>query len=197
MDACGTDATIGGDMARRRMERAGVWLTSTNTMVGTGAGLDHAAGRAAGLRGDGGVADAPGWVSFGMTAAPMVGHDRAFLERFFKGAATAYREVFTPMVIDGYLRTLAGVEGVLGSLGICRAAFTSIAQTEPLLERKVTMPFVALGGVNGLGGKVGETVAMVAQGVEALVRSAPEHLGRTATLIIDGARHAAATPATA
>jgi len=33
MDACGTDTQIGEDMARRRMERAGVWLTSTNTMV--------------------------------------------------------------------------------------------------------------------------------------------------------------------
>ena len=33
MDASGTDTAIGEDMARRRMERAGVWLTSTNTMV--------------------------------------------------------------------------------------------------------------------------------------------------------------------
>ncbi len=33
MDACGTDTEIGENMARRRMERAGVWLTSTNTMV--------------------------------------------------------------------------------------------------------------------------------------------------------------------
>ncbi len=33
MDACGTDTEIGEDMARRRMERAGVWLTSTNSMV--------------------------------------------------------------------------------------------------------------------------------------------------------------------
>ncbi len=33
MDASGADTAIGEDMARRRMERAGVWLTSTNTMV--------------------------------------------------------------------------------------------------------------------------------------------------------------------
>lgn len=33
MDACGTDTQIGEEMSRRRMERAGVWLTSTNTMV--------------------------------------------------------------------------------------------------------------------------------------------------------------------
>ena len=33
MDACGTDTAIGEETSRRRMERAGVWLTSTNTMV--------------------------------------------------------------------------------------------------------------------------------------------------------------------
>ena len=33
MDASGTDTEIGEELARRRMERAGVWLTSTNTMV--------------------------------------------------------------------------------------------------------------------------------------------------------------------
>ena len=33
MDACGTDNPIGEDTSRRRMERAGVWLTSTNSMV--------------------------------------------------------------------------------------------------------------------------------------------------------------------
>lgn len=33
MDASGTDTEIGEEMSRRRMERGGVWLTSTNTMV--------------------------------------------------------------------------------------------------------------------------------------------------------------------
>ncbi len=33
LDACGTDTEIGEYTSRRRMERAGVWLTSTNTMV--------------------------------------------------------------------------------------------------------------------------------------------------------------------
>ncbi len=33
MDACGTDTGIGEKMARRRMERSGGWLTSTNTMI--------------------------------------------------------------------------------------------------------------------------------------------------------------------
>lgn len=33
MDASGTDTAIGEETSRRRMERVGVWLTSTNTMV--------------------------------------------------------------------------------------------------------------------------------------------------------------------
>jgi nicotinamidase-related amidase len=33
LDACGSPFEIGEDVARRRMERAGVWLTSTNTMI--------------------------------------------------------------------------------------------------------------------------------------------------------------------
>jgi hypothetical protein len=33
LDASGSSFEIGEEMSRRRMERAGVWLTSTNTMV--------------------------------------------------------------------------------------------------------------------------------------------------------------------
>lgn len=33
LDASGSPFEIGEDVARRRMERAGVWLTSTNTMI--------------------------------------------------------------------------------------------------------------------------------------------------------------------
>jgi pimeloyl-ACP methyl ester carboxylesterase len=53
-------------------------------------------------------------------------------------------------------------------MGVYRAAFVTIAQTTPLTEsgHQVTVPVVALGGDNGLGGKVGETVKAVAQHVE-------------------------------
>jgi pimeloyl-ACP methyl ester carboxylesterase len=56
---------------------------------------------------------------------------------------------------------------VLGSMGIYRAAFASIDQTEPLMAAKITLPVVALGGEKGLGDKVGTMVAMVAEDVEA------------------------------
>lgn len=104
----------------------------------------------------------------------VVGHERAFLTWFYEGA-TAKPEVFTPHVVDEYLRTFSGREGVLGAMGIYRAAFTSIAQTEPLRQKKVTVPVVALGGEKGLGAKVGEMVRMVAENVEAETLSGCGH----------------------
>lgn len=102
----------------------------------------------------------------GVPEALIVGHERAFLSWFFAGEATVHKEAFTPAVVDEYLRTFAGREGVLGSMGIYRAAFTSIDQTEPLMKRKVTIPVVALGGEKGLGAKVGEAMKMVAKHVD-------------------------------
>ena len=96
----------------------------------------------------------------------VVGHERAFLTWFYEGA-TARPEVFTPQVVGEYLRTFSGREGVLGSMGIYRAAFRSIQQTEPLARSKVRVPVVAIGGEKGLGPKVGEMVAMVAEDIRA------------------------------
>ena len=96
----------------------------------------------------------------------VVGNERAFLTWFYEGA-TAHPEAFTPEVVDEYLRTFSGREGVLGAMGIYRAAFTSIGQTEPLTEAKVTVPVVAIGGAKGLGPKVGEMAKLVAENVEA------------------------------
>lgn len=63
------------------------------------------------------------------------------------------------------LRTFAGREGVLGSMGVYRAAFTNIEQTEPLTKRKVTVPVVALGGEKTLGAQVREMLGRVAERV--------------------------------
>ena len=52
-------------------------------------------------------------------------------------------------------------------MGVYRAAFTSMAQTEPLTRFKISVPTVAVGGSrNGLGEKVGEMVKLVAAHVE-------------------------------
>jgi pimeloyl-ACP methyl ester carboxylesterase len=78
-------------------------------------------------------------------------------------------EAIPPETVDEYLRTFAGVEGVLGSLGVYRTAFATMAQTLPLTERKVQQPVVAIGGEKGLGARVGQSVAMVAANLKGVV----------------------------
>jgi len=97
----------------------------------------------------------------------IVDNERAFLTWFYEGDHVVNHAAITPEAVDEYLRTFAGKDGVLGSMGIYRAAFASIDQTEPLMTAKITTPVVALGGEKGLGGKVGEMVAMIAENVEA------------------------------
>jgi pimeloyl-ACP methyl ester carboxylesterase len=97
----------------------------------------------------------------------IVGNERAFLTWFYEGA-TADPASIEPATVDEYLRTFSGRDGVIGAMGVYRAAFTSIAQTEKLTRDKVRVPVVALGGSsNGLGAKVGEMVKLVAEYVEA------------------------------
>ena len=97
----------------------------------------------------------------------VVGNERAFLTWFYEGYAVAKPEVFDTHVMDEYLRSFSGREGVLGSMGVYRAAFTTIDQTELLTKAKVKTPVVALGGEKGLGAEVGEMVKLVAETVDA------------------------------
>ena len=103
----------------------------------------------------------------GVSEALIVGNERAFLDWFFTGDHVVNHAAITPAAVDEYLRTFAGKEGVLGSMGIYRAAFASVAQTEPLMANKVTVPVVALGGEKGLGDVVRDMVVMIATDVEA------------------------------
>lgn len=96
----------------------------------------------------------------------VVGNERAFLTWFYERYAATPESIETASV-EEYLRTFSGREGVLGAMGIYRAVFTSIDQTEPLVSKKVKVPVVAIGGEKSLGSKVGEMVRMVAEQVEA------------------------------
>ena len=91
----------------------------------------------------------------------IVGAERAFLTWFYEGAA-AHPDVFDDATVDEYLRTFRGRTGVLGALGVYRAAFDTMDQTRPLTGDKVTPPVIAIGGAKGLGDKVGEMVSRVA-----------------------------------
>jgi pimeloyl-ACP methyl ester carboxylesterase len=102
----------------------------------------------------------------GVSERLIVGNERAFLSWFFEGQHIVNRAAMSPAVVDEYLPTFTGAEGVLGSMGIYRAAFASLDQTEKLLAKKIRIPVVALGGEKGLGAKVGEMVAMIAENVE-------------------------------
>ena len=94
----------------------------------------------------------------------VVGHEREFLTWFFE-SAVSQPDTIPEDTIQEYLRTFSGSEGVLGAMGVYRAAFTTIAQTEPLQKHKVQVPVVAIGGEKAQGDKVREMVAMVASNV--------------------------------
>jgi pimeloyl-ACP methyl ester carboxylesterase len=97
----------------------------------------------------------------------VVGNERAFLTWFYE-RSTFDPNSIDPETVDEVLRSFSGREGVLGAMGVYRAAFITIEQTTPLagIDRQVTVPVVAIGGEKGLGGKVGEMVKAVAQHVE-------------------------------
>lgn len=100
----------------------------------------------------------------GVPESLVVGHERAFLNWFYD-RSTFSRDSIGPADVDEYLRTFAGREGVLGAMGVYRAAFTTIGQTEPLTRNKVRVPVVVIGGEKGLGSRVRPMVETVAENV--------------------------------
>jgi pimeloyl-ACP methyl ester carboxylesterase len=93
----------------------------------------------------------------------IVGNERAFMTWFYARAAN--RDAIDAETVDEYLRTFSGCEGVLGALGVYRAAFTTMAQTAPLAAEKVKVPIVALGGEQAQGLQIQKMVEMVAENV--------------------------------
>jgi pimeloyl-ACP methyl ester carboxylesterase len=98
----------------------------------------------------------------------IVGNERAFLTWFYEGA-TADKNAISEDSIRETLRTFSGLEGVLGSMGVYRAAFTTINQTTPLKKEKVKTPILAIGGDKSLGAKVSQMVEAVAENVVAKI----------------------------
>jgi len=109
------------------------------------------------------------WWTFALApGAPerlVVGNERAFLTWFYDLPAVTPGAIKAADV-DEYLRTFSGREGVLGAMGVYRAAFITMEQTAPLSKDKVKVPVFALGGARGLGAKVGEMVKLVAENVD-------------------------------
>lgn len=97
----------------------------------------------------------------------IVGHERAYLSWFYDRVPSSHDGVGS--AIDEYTRTFSGTEGVLGALGVYRAAFRTIEQTEPLADDKVRVPVVAVGGALSRGHHVREMVESVAEMVTGVV----------------------------
>jgi pimeloyl-ACP methyl ester carboxylesterase len=97
----------------------------------------------------------------------IVGHERAYLSWFYDRVESSHDGVGS--AIDEYTRTFAGTEGVLGALGVYRAAFLTIDQTEPLADNKVRVPVIAVGGELSRGDHVREMVESVAETVTEVV----------------------------
>lgn len=94
----------------------------------------------------------------------IVGNERAFLSWFYDRESVVPGAI-EPAAVDEYLRTFSGPDGVLGALGVYRAAFTTQDQTVPLASARVQVPVIALGGERGLGSNVRQMVEQVAEHV--------------------------------
>ena len=110
----------------------------------------------------------------GVAERLIVGREREFLTWFYEGV-TADPGSITEVSIQETLRSFCGNKGVLGALGIYRAAFTTIEQTTPLKTNKVKTPILALGGEKALGAKVAQMVEAVAQQVTGKTLSSCGH----------------------
>ena len=90
----------------------------------------------------------------------IVGHERAFLTWFYERFCVDQGAI-DAATVDEYLRTFAGRDGVLGAMGVYRAAFNTIAQTEPLMANKIQVPIVAMGGSKSLGSFMGPMLEQI------------------------------------
>jgi pimeloyl-ACP methyl ester carboxylesterase len=91
----------------------------------------------------------------------IVGHERAYLSWFYDRVRSSHDGVGAAI--------FRGTEGVLGALGVYRAAFRTIDQTEPLAAARVTVPVVAVGGELSRGDHVRQMVESVAETVTGVV----------------------------
>ncbi len=98
----------------------------------------------------------------------IVGKEREFLTWFYDNKS-AIQGAVSPASVDEFLRTFSGREGVLGSMGVYRAAFTTMEQTAALKTAKVQVPVIAIGGSNSRGDQIREMISMVATTVSGVV----------------------------
>ena len=94
----------------------------------------------------------------------VVDNERAFLTWFYDRDPGS-QDAIEPAAVDETLRTFSGRAGVLGAMGVYRAAFTTMEQTAELTRNKVTVPIVGLGGAKAQGERVRDMLRLVAESV--------------------------------
>jgi pimeloyl-ACP methyl ester carboxylesterase len=98
----------------------------------------------------------------------IVGNERQFLTWFYDNKS-AVKGAVAEASIHEFLRTLNGRAGVLGPLGVYRAAFTTMDQTASLATRKVEVPVYAVGGDHSRGDQIQQMLGAVASNITGVV----------------------------
>jgi pimeloyl-ACP methyl ester carboxylesterase len=94
----------------------------------------------------------------------IAGHEREFLTYFYNTYCYDPNSI-SPDAVNEYLRTFAAPGGVSGAIGVYRAIFESIEQTEPFAQNKIETPVLALGGETVSGARVKSMMQSVATNV--------------------------------
>jgi len=93
------------------------------------------------------------------------GHEHEFLTYFYNTYCYDSSAITSDAIAE-YLRTFAAPGGVSGAIGVYRAIFESIKQTEPLVQNKITAPVLGLGGDKVTGDRVKSMLQSVATNVQ-------------------------------
>ncbi|GAP98022.1 alpha/beta fold hydrolase [Leptolyngbya sp. NIES-2104] len=83
----------------------------------------------------------------------IAGREQEFLSYFYKTYCVDSSAI-EPEAINEYLRTFATPAGIRGALGVYRAIFESVQQTEAIANHPIQTPVLALGGEKSIGEKV-------------------------------------------
>lgn len=94
----------------------------------------------------------------------IANHEREFLTWFYDQYLYD-RSSIDEETVNEYLRTFATPDGIKGSLGVYRAIFETIQQTEPMAETKIDTPVLCLGGEQSLGENTKKMLQQVANNV--------------------------------
>ncbi|MGW7657675.1 alpha/beta fold hydrolase [Streptomyces tendae] len=81
--------------------------------------------------------------------ALLQGRERILIEWFFSRKTANWRTTFSKADIDEYERVYQAPGGLRGMLGYYRAVLEDIEQNTPLMQKKIDVPVLALGGEVG------------------------------------------------